>query len=188
VHPHGAQRRVHVRAGRLNAGASVVIEPRFAEGNYDRLPALAAELVALTVDLVVASGSKAGVAASRATTTIPVVFSNMGDAINSGFVSNYAQPGGNVTGMSQLNPESAAKLLEYFKQVRPRSATVAALVNPANPNARPGLENQRRSAKAIGVALEAIEVLKPGELAGRRRSLSSRPRMLDDSSDPPFSV
>ncbi len=161
-------RRLQVLGTRLRelgyVEGTVVIESRFAEGNYDRLPALAAELVGLGVDVLVTSGSKAGIAASRATATIPVVVSNMGDAINPGFVRTYAQPGGNVTGMSQLNPEAAAKLLELLRQVKPRSATVAVLVNPANPNSGLVLESQRRAAAAMKVALEPIEVHGPGEL------------------------
>jgi putative ABC transport system substrate-binding protein len=155
-------------------GRNIAIEPRFAEGNYDRLPALAAELVGLKVDVLVTSGSKAGVAASRATATIPVVVSNMGDAINPGFVANYAQPSGNVTGMSQLNPEVAAKLLDLLKQVKPQSATVAVLLNPANPNSGLVLRAQKRAADAMKVALEPVEVRGPDELESAFSTMGRR--------------
>ena len=144
-------------------GRNLVIESRFAEGNYGRLPALAAELVALRVDVVVASGSKAGFAASRATSTIPIVVSNMGDALNPGFVANYAQPGGNVTGMSLLNPEVIAKQLELLKQIKPRTATVAVLLNPANPNSGLVLQALKRRADALMIAIVPIEVRRSDE-------------------------
>jgi putative ABC transport system substrate-binding protein len=151
-----------------------VVEARFAEGDYDRLSVLAAELVGLRVDVLVTSGSKAGIAASRATTTVPVVVSNMGDAINPGFVGNYAQPGWNVTGMSQLNPEVAAKLLELLRQIKPQSAPVAVLVNPANPNTGFVLATLRRAADAMKVTLEPIELHGPGELASAFSALGAR--------------
>jgi putative tryptophan/tyrosine transport system substrate-binding protein len=175
--PYDARRLQILRTRLRELGymeGTVVIESRFAEGNYGRLPALAAELVGLKVDVLVASGSKAGVAASRATATIPIVVSNMGDAINQGFVGNYAQPVGNVTGMSQLNPEAATKLVELLKQVKPRSATVAVLVNPANPNSAMVLETQRRAAEAMKVTLKPIEVHGPGELTSAFSTLGER--------------
>jgi putative ABC transport system substrate-binding protein len=163
-------RRVEILRTRLRelgyADGTVVIETRFAEGNYDRLPVLAAELIGRKVDVVVASGSKAGIAASRATATVPVVVSNMGDAINPGFAGQYAKPGGNVTGMSQLNPEVAGKLLEILKQAKPRSGTVVTLVNPANPNVRLVIEAQQRAAESLHVKLETVEVRRPDALAG----------------------
>jgi putative ABC transport system substrate-binding protein len=147
-------------------GRNLVIVTRRAEGDYARLPALAAELLRENVDVVVANGSKAGKAAMEATTRVPIVVSNMGDAINPGFAAKYGQPGGNVTGMSMQNPEVAAKQLELLRQVKPRSATVAVLVDPANPNAGLVLETLRRHGKSLKLAILPVEVRRPEALPG----------------------
>ena len=153
-------------------GRNLVVETRYAEGRYDRMDGLAAELVGKKVDVIVASGSKAGVAASRATTTIPIVVSNMGDAIFPGFVTNYAQPAGNVTGMSQQNPEVTAKQLELLKQVNPQLARAAILVNPANPNTALVLEKLRRQGEAFKVGIEPVEVRHPEEVENAFRAIA----------------
>src|SRR5439155_12152934 len=103
-------------------GKNIVIEYRWAEGKYDRLPDLVAELVALKVDVIVTAGGTApALAAKQATTTIPIVMAGVGDAVAAGLVSSLARPGGNVTGVTDLEPELAAKRLELLKEAIPRA-------------------------------------------------------------------
>jgi putative ABC transport system substrate-binding protein len=108
-------------------GRNVVIEYRFAEGKPERLPALAAELVALKLDVIVASNTPTALAAKQATRTIPIVFSFAADPVTSGLVTSLARPGGNVTGLSLLFPELVGKSLEQLKQAVPRVSRVAVL-------------------------------------------------------------
>lgn len=151
---------------------SFVIETRLADGNYGRLAGLAAELVNLKVDVLVCNGTKAGLAAKRATATIPIVVSNMGDAASNGFVASFARPGGNVTGMSLLNPENVVKQLELLKQIKPQMSTVAILINPANPGA--SLQSARRTVESLHVALESVEVHGANEIEGAISNIAAR--------------
>ena len=114
-------------------GRNLVIEYREAEGKADRLPALAAELVALKVDVIVASGTLAALAAKQATRTLPIVFSPAGDPVGSGLVTSLARPGGNVTGLSAFAPELVGKRLELLKQAVPGVSRVAVLWQPGQP-------------------------------------------------------
>jgi putative ABC transport system substrate-binding protein len=146
-------------------GKNLVIEVRWAEGNYDRLPALAAELVALNVSVIVTSGNKANIAMVRATTTIPIVAVGAGAPIGQqGVITSLARPGGNVTGVSGLGSELAAKRLELLKEAVPRITRVAFLVNPADPPTY--LSLIETAAKALKVELRQYEVRRPGELDG----------------------
>jgi putative tryptophan/tyrosine transport system substrate-binding protein len=113
-------------------GKNVVIEWRFADGAYERLPALAAEMVRLGVDVIVAPSSSAIRAAQQATTTIPIVFLSTGDPVGSGFVASLARPGGNITGLSNTNLDVSAKLLELLMAVAPKLSRVAVLGNPGS--------------------------------------------------------
>ena len=111
-------------------GRNVVIEYRDAEGKLDRLPALAAELVALKVDVIVVAGTTQALAAKQATRTIPIVFANVGDPVTSGLVTSLARPGDNITGLSVLAPELVSKCLEQIKQAVPGVSRVAVLWQP----------------------------------------------------------
>jgi putative ABC transport system substrate-binding protein len=111
-------------------GRSLVIENRDAEGKWERLPDLAAELVALKVDVIVATHTPGALAATQATTTLPIVFAAVGDPVTSGLVSSLARPGGNVTGTSGGAPELIGKCLEQLKQAVPRISRVAVLWQP----------------------------------------------------------
>src|SRR6266436_6035674 len=111
-------------------GRNVVIEYRDAEGKYERLPALAAELVALKVDVIVAGGAPQALAAKQATRTIPIVFASSPDPVESGLVTSLARPGGNVTGLSFLAPELVGKRLEQLTQAVPGVSRVAVLWQP----------------------------------------------------------
>src|SRR5262245_61979788 len=108
-------------------GQHLVLEYRGAEGQYERLPALAAELVRLQVDVIVTYGTPASVAAKHATTMIPIVMMSVGDPVGSGLVASLARPGGNVTGVSTLSPEVIEKQLELLKDVLPTVSRVAIL-------------------------------------------------------------
>jgi putative ABC transport system substrate-binding protein len=157
-----------LRAGLLDRGyvegKNIAIELRSADGDYDRLPELAAELVKLKVDVIVAFGTKAVLAAKRATTTIPIVDPVMGDPVAAGLGSSLARPGGNITGSAQFGRESNAKRLEYLKEALPRITRVAFLFNPANPSGRQGFEALRVTADALKLELQALEVRNTKEL------------------------
>jgi putative ABC transport system substrate-binding protein len=124
--------RVGLRDLGYQEGRDFVIEYRWAEGNYDRLPALIADLARLNVDVIVTHGTPGALAAKTAT-TIPVVLAVVGDPLGSGIVSSLARPGGNVTGLAIFTPELAAKRLELLKEILPDLTDVGILLNSANP-------------------------------------------------------
>src|SRR6516162_1336413 len=115
-------------------GRNVMIEYRWAEGRNDRLPALAAELVRLPVNVIVCAGStQASIAAKAASTTVPIVFYGGTDPVSIGLVASFSRPGGNVTDLFNLNVDLAAKRLELLHELVPAATIIAALVNPTNP-------------------------------------------------------
>jgi putative tryptophan/tyrosine transport system substrate-binding protein len=140
-------------------GRNVVIEFRSAEGKLDRFPALAAELVTLRVDVIVAANTGAALAAKQATKTIPIVFAGPADPITSGLVNSLARPGGNVTGLSSSGPELVGKGLELLKQAVPGVNRVAALWHRDYPERtqRDILEQADVAARALGVHLQFVE-------------------------------
>jgi len=143
-------------------GDSVAIEYRWGEDKYDRLPGLAAELVRLDVDVIFAVTTGAGLAAKRATGTIPVVFTSLGDPVRAGLVASVARPGGNVTGVGGLAPELNGKRLELLKEVIPGVRRVAVLVNPLNPSHTQTMLPATRTATAmLAVQLQELEVRDP---------------------------
>src|SRR5919202_6234732 len=114
-------------------GKNIALEPRWADGSFERLPDLAAELVRLKVDVIVASVTQASLAAKQATATIPVVMVGVGDPLGSGLVASLAHPSGNVTGPSSMLVEVSGKQLELLRETVPNASPVAVLWNPANP-------------------------------------------------------
>jgi putative tryptophan/tyrosine transport system substrate-binding protein len=112
-----------------------VIEYRYAEGHYDRLPVLAADLVGRKVDVIVAISGGPARAAKNATSTIPIVFTSVGDPVGAGLVASLARPGGNLTGFSNLAADLSLKRLELLSELVPRTEVIALLVNPNNPGA-----------------------------------------------------
>jgi ABC-type uncharacterized transport system substrate-binding protein len=148
-------------------GRNVVIEYRDAKGKYERLPALAAELVALKVDVIVVGGGTPGaLAAKQATKTIPIVFSAAADPVGSGLVTSLARPGGNVTGLSSLAPDLVGKCLELLKQAVPGVSRVAALWEPGvlpERTEKDMLKAADVAARALGVRLQVVEVRGPAD-------------------------
>ena len=123
-----------LRAAGFVEGRNIVIEYRWAEGHYERLPALAADLVSRQVAVIAAiSGTPAGLAAKTATTTIPIVFAIGGDPVAPGLVTNLSRPGGNITGASFYTSPVVTKRLELARELVPRGTMIAALINPDNP-------------------------------------------------------
>jgi putative tryptophan/tyrosine transport system substrate-binding protein len=139
-------------------GRDVVISPRWADGRYERLPALFAELVDASVDVIVTHGTPGVLAAKQATSTIPIVIAVVGDAVGAGLVPSLAGAGGNVTGLTFFQPELAAKRLEMLKEAVPRLTRSAVLLNSANPMNVPALPAVVRVSQSLGIALEQFEV------------------------------
>jgi putative ABC transport system substrate-binding protein len=138
-------------------GKNVVIEARFAEGKADRLPDLAADLADRQVDVVVAPSAQTVIVMRRVTATIPIVMANVHDPVGLGFVKSLAHPGGNVTGLATLTVELGGKSLELLREVLPRLSSLAVLVNPANPAARPFVSEIERIARPIGIRVVPFE-------------------------------
>jgi putative ABC transport system substrate-binding protein len=147
-------------------GRDYVIEYRWADGKYDQLPALLADLIRLKVDVIVTHGTPGVLAAKQATTTIPIVMAVVGDALGSGIVSSLARPGGNVTGLTFFNPELAAKRLELLKEALPGLTDVGILLNLKNPMNEPVLPQMSRVAKPLKLELHQFDVRAPTELEG----------------------
>ena len=136
-------------------GRNVAIEYRWAENQYDRLPALAAELVARQVDVIAANGP-AALPAKAATTTIPIVFAAGFDPVDLGLVSSLHRPGGNVTGTSMLNVEVVPKRLQLLNELVPAATVMALLVNPSNPNAANQSRDLQAAARTLGLQLQIL--------------------------------
>jgi putative ABC transport system substrate-binding protein len=146
-------------------GKNIVIEYRYAELKADRLPALAAELVRLKVDVIVTSAAGMTRAAKNATNTIPIVFKQDGDPVANGFVASLARPGGNITGLATLAPEISGKQLELLKEIIPKLSRVAVLGTSAtNPSNARQLREIELAAGAFKVKLQYLAVLNPQDI------------------------
>jgi len=139
-------------------GKNVMIEYRYADGQLDLLPALASELVQLKVDVIVTSATSGVLAAKQATSTIPIVFTALGDPVGSGLVASLARPGGNVTGLSILATELSGKRLELLKEAFPKVTRVVMLWNPTSSGESLQFKETQAVAKALGVQLQSMEV------------------------------
>ena len=144
-------------------GRNVVIEYRWAESHYDRLPVLAAELVRRQVT-VIAANSAAAVAAKAATTTIPIVFDTGFDPVQLGLVASLSRPGGNLTGVSNLNVELGPKRLELVRELVPAATVIALLINPTNPNAENLLRDHQAAARTFGIQLHVLRASNESEI------------------------
>jgi putative ABC transport system substrate-binding protein len=145
-------------------GHNVAIEYRWAEGHYDRLPALAADLVRRQVAEIVTVGTPAALAAKAASSTIPIVIGVGVDPVQIGLVASLNRPGGNVTGLAGLAVEVAAKRLEVLHELLRTSAAVALLVNPNNPVTEPETKGVRDAARSLGLQLHVLDASTEGEI------------------------
>src|SRR5262245_27578834 len=166
----GAFRRGLSEAGYVE-GQNLAIEYRWAEGNYDRLPALAADLVSRKVDLIMASSPPSALAAKRATSTIPIVFRSGADPDADGLVASIARPGGNLTGVSFAADELTAKRLELLFELVPRARVMALLVNPNNATAERVIREVQEAARTKGLQLHVLKARSESEIDSAFASL-----------------
>ncbi len=141
----------------LVEGQNVGVEYRWADGQYDRLPGLAAELVRLDVTLIVTAGDVGALAAKAATTTIPIVFVNGSDPVKIGLVASIGRPGGNVTGISLFAGTLEAKRLELLREIVPNAAVIATLVNPNLAETKSRVRDLQAAARTIGVQVHVLD-------------------------------
>ena len=151
-------------------GQNIHVEYRYAGGSLERVAELAAELVGLKVDVIVAGSTQSIDAARRATKTIPIVFPVTFDPVASGFVVSLARPGGNLTGLSTVNPDVAAKRVELLKEIMPRISRVAVLRNPTNSGSQFVLKETEAGAKQLGIRLQTLEARGADDLEGAFRA------------------
>jgi ABC-type uncharacterized transport system substrate-binding protein len=177
-------------------GHNITLEFRWAEGKYDRFPALIAELLAAKVDVLVTAGTPAALAVKKATSTVPLVFIAVGDPIGTGVVPSLARPGGNLTGLSSIAPDLEGKRLALLREIVPKLSHVAFFLNPANAFHTVSMRQARVAAQSLGIKLQPLEVRnsedldrafasvvkeKPGALLilADRVFLHSRKRMME---------
>jgi len=156
-------------------GQNIAIEYRWAEGRYERLPGLAAELVRLKVDVIVTHGTPGTRAAQQATTTIPIVMAQSGDAVRAGLIASLARPGGNITGSIIIAPEVNAKRLELLKEAVPRIRRVTAFLNPDTRQSDLVFKQMELTARALGIEVRPAWVRQRDDL-GRTFSVLVRAR------------
>jgi len=137
-------------------GQNLTIEHRWAEDHYDRLPAMAADLVRHQVAVIVATSASASLAAKAATTTLPIVFETAGDPVKLGFVGSLSRPGGNLTGVTQLGEEEAPKRLQLLHELLPTARVMALLVNPTDPLSESQVRVSLEAAKGLGLELHVL--------------------------------
>ena len=169
----------------LTEGQSVTIEFRFADGRYDRLPALAEELAHRPVNLIFAAAPPAALAAKAATTSIPIVFVVGFDPVTAGLVASLSRPGGNVTGMTLFSNPLAQKRLEILLELAPKASVIAMLVNPVSPDTAPEIRAVQEMMQQRGLQLQIVNASSLGEVATAVAALAEkRPHALLVASDP----
>jgi putative tryptophan/tyrosine transport system substrate-binding protein len=156
--------RQGLRELRYIEGKNIIIEPRYAEGKLDRLPALAAELVGLKVDVIVTAGPTATRPAKEATATIPIVMAFDSDPVGSGFVASLARPGGNITGLSSFSAELNGKRLELLKETIPRLSRVAVFGTSTNPGNAQALTDIELTAGSFRVKVQSLDIRDPNDI------------------------
>src|SRR3989442_6277378 len=154
-------------------GQNLLLEIRWAEGRPDLLPGLAAELLSTRPDVLVTSGSEAILTLKPATGVVPIIMATVMDPVALGIAASLAQPGGNLTGLAILSPELTAKRLQLLKEVVPRLARVAVLLNPANPGNALMLREVETASQILGVRWQGVAVRGPDELAGAFNAIIS---------------
>jgi putative ABC transport system substrate-binding protein len=166
-------------------GQNIAVERRYAENRLERLPELAAELVHLDVEVIIAIGTLGPLAAKRATSTIPIVMTAAGDPLGSGLIANLARPGGNVTGLSLMVPDIAGKRLELLKEILPRLVRVAVIWNAGNPYPAIVFKEAQTAAQRLGIEVQSLEVRSPDDFNGAfEKARRQRPDALLDVEDP----
>jgi len=145
-------------------GKNINIEYRYAEGKFDRVPDLAAEMVRLKVDVIVTGDTPAIQAVKKTTSTIPIVMGNVADAVAAGLVDSLARPGGNITGLTTLAPELDGKRLELVKEMLPKRARVAFFWDPGSTGMKIRFNEVQSAARALEITLQSLEVRNPKEL------------------------
>jgi putative ABC transport system substrate-binding protein len=145
---------------------NIAVEYRFASGQVERLPELAAELVRLKPDVIVTPATPPSLSAKQATRTIPIVFAGIADPVGAGLIVDFARPGGNITGVASISAELGGKRLELLKGVAPKAARVAVLYNPGDRANVLVLKQLQESAPALGLTLQPLAVRGPGEFNG----------------------
>ncbi len=155
-------------------GKNIAIEYRWAEGRYDRLPVLAAELVRLNVEVIVTHGTPGTLAAKQATKTIPIVSAVSGDPVATGLVASIRRPGGNITGLTFFNPELGAKRVELLKEAVPRITRMAVLLNPDNPVNGPVLQAMEATARLLKVELPQFGARGPKDFESAFSEMAKR--------------
>ena len=155
-------------------GQNITIEHRAAAWKYERLPGLAAELVRLKVDVIVAASPPATEAAKQATRTIPIVFTVVGDPVAAGFVASLARPGGNLTGLATISPELLGKQLEMLKAIAPKISRVAILLNPSQGGHRLAVRQAESAVRALGVQLQVLEARTASEIDAAFAAMTSQ--------------
>ncbi|MBI3060022.1 MAG: ABC transporter substrate-binding protein [Deltaproteobacteria bacterium] len=145
-------------------GQNILIEYRWAEGKYERFPALIAELVALKIDVIVTAGTPAALAVKKATTSIPFVMVAVGDPVGTGLVASLARPGGNITGLTSISPELEGKRLELLREVIPKLSHFAVLWNPVSPFQVIAEKEVQAAAKVLRMKVQSLGIRAPEEL------------------------
>jgi putative ABC transport system substrate-binding protein len=164
---------------------NVAIEFRWAEGRYDRLPAMAAELLQRRVNVIVAQAPPAALAAKAATATIPIVFVVGFDPVGAGLAASFNRPGGNATGMTLFSPALGQKRLEVLREIIPKASAVALLVNPLSPDTAPEIVSVQAGVQAMGLQLMMFNASGPQEIENAFREIAARkPDALLVATDP----
>jgi putative ABC transport system substrate-binding protein len=168
-----------LRALGYEEGRTILIEYRWAEGNYARFPALVAELLAANVDVLVTAGTPAALAIKQATTSVPVVMIAVGDPVGTGLVPSLARPGGNLTGLSSIAPDLEGKRLEILREVVSKLSHVALFINSANPFHSLSVRQAQAAAQALAIKLQLLDVRAAEDLDGAFAAiLKERPEAL----------
>lgn len=154
-------------------GKNIIVEYRWGDGNLERLAKHAAELLRFKLELIVVWGTPAALAVKKATATVPVVMVSVGDPVYTGLVAELARPGGNVTGMANLNETVIPKQVELLTQVLHGTSRLAILHNPDNPSLAPQLKSAEASARAVGIQAHVVHARAPGELESAFSSIAS---------------
>ena len=165
--------RTKLRALGYVEGQSLHIESRYADGRYDRLPSLAADLIRLNVDAIFVYSTPASLVAKNATHTTPIVFAGVSDPVIAGLVATLTRPGGNITGVTLSNPELSAKRLSLLKEAVPAMSRTAVLVNPNFKPSSSMVAETKAAARALGLEIQVVEVREPQELTKAFRIMTA---------------